>query len=91
MIKYAGRHESDFEQQGKDTVTLCNHHPDQTPSLKIYKKQQRYFFKCFSCGFGGDGVSMAMYALKLDKRDKAEQRLMDDFDIKLPDKVELAM
>ena len=44
------------ERRGSNYFICCPFHTDKTPSLSI--NNQKGFWKCFSCGRGGDAISM---------------------------------
>lgn len=48
-----------LEKKGKDYFGLCPFHQERTPSFTVNEEKQ--FFKCFSCGRGGNVFKFLMY------------------------------
>jgi 5S rRNA maturation endonuclease (ribonuclease M5) len=92
--KYLGRTSSDIEQCGKTNrhKTLCPFHKDSDPSLMLYDKTETgggWYYHCYACGVNGTAPGM-LTALGIAKNDDdAISMLMTDFDMKLPDKVDI--
>tara|TARA_R110000772_G_scaffold25336_2_gene66203 strand:+ start:3966 stop:4943 length:978 start_codon:yes stop_codon:yes gene_type:complete len=53
---------------------------DKVPSMCIYiDSNDRYKFKDFSSGYGGDGLNLVMHLFNLESRGKASFKIMDDY------------
>lgn len=49
------RYGTDLKREGNSHVACCPFHNEKTPSFKV--QHGKPFFKCFSCGEGGDGIA----------------------------------
>ncbi len=47
-----------LKKAGKDHLTLCVFHSEKTPSLRIHKRGDIWYFKCLGCGKSGDIFSL---------------------------------
>lgn len=50
----AAAHGCDLKKSGPDWWGLCPFHAERTPSFSIYRKNNRWRFKCFGCGISGN-------------------------------------
>ena len=53
---------------------------DTVPSMCIYVNDNKYKFKDFSSGYGGDGIKLVMLMYDLKSRDSAVRRIIDDYE-----------
>lgn len=65
---------------GQDVVmkSLWNSQ-DKNPSFKIFYKDDKYLFKDFSVGKGGDGVQLVRLLYNLNSRDSAIRKVLKDY------------
>ena len=63
---------------GQDVKILSIfNHKDSVPSMVIFCKQDRYFFKDFSTNKGGDGLKLIMYLFDLNKSESINKIVKD--------------
>lgn len=55
----------------RNNKALCCFHSEKTPSLSFHKEKQIY--KCFSCGKGGDVISLVSELLNINALESAKQ------------------
>jgi len=99
MEKYLGTNPREILQDGGATdkynarhKVLCPFHKDTDPSFILYDKTnvgQGWDYHCFVCGKHGVGPTMLVNKGIAKSDDEAINMLMEDFNIKLPDEVNL--
>lgn len=67
----------------KDYWACCPFHSEKTPSFHVLETEG--FYKCFSCGAGGDVITFAMEIDNLSFQDAVE-RLAEEAGMKLPER-----
>ena len=55
-----------LQQKGSEWVGVCPFHDDHKPSMRVVTKRSQEFYKCFSCGAGGDCFNFVQEYLKKD-------------------------
>ena len=55
-----------LQQKGSEWVGVCPFHDDHKPSMRVVTNRSQEFYKCFSCGAGGDCFNFVQEYLKKD-------------------------
>ncbi|MBT6270053.1 MAG: DNA primase, partial [Phycisphaerae bacterium] len=55
-----------LQQKGSEWVGVCPFHDDHKPSMRVVTHRSQEFYKCFSCGAGGDCFNFVQEYLKKD-------------------------
>ena len=55
-----------LQQKGIEWVGVCPFHDDHRPSMRVVIHRDQEFYKCFSCGAGGDCFKFVQEYLKKD-------------------------
>ena len=67
---------SELRKRGPEYVCRCIFHsPDNTPSLTVYQKGAKWYYKCHSCGEGGDALDFIQAAEGIESKTEAAKRL----------------
>jgi len=53
---------------------------DTVPSMCIYVKDNKYKFKDFSSGYGGDGIQLVSLLFDIKSKDRVIRKIIDDYD-----------
>lgn len=69
IVRLVGEHIA-LKQRGREYVGLCPFHDDHTPSMCVVPHKQ--FYKCFSCGAGGDAITFVREYHKMSFREALE-------------------
>ena len=64
LVELIGAHVS-LEAKGREHVGLCPFHDDHKPSMAVVTHRDQSFYKCFSCGAGGDAFTFVCEYLKM--------------------------
>ena len=67
---------TELRKRGPEFAAKCIFHsPDNNPSLTVYRKGDKWMFKCFSCGQQGDALDFIQAAEGIDDKKEAAKRL----------------
>ncbi len=68
--------------RGRESAFICPLHDDHDPSMTVTPDKGLWY--CFPCGVGGDVVSLAQRAWKIERADEAAAFLLLEFDHPIP-------
>lgn len=69
IVRIIGEHVA-LKAKGREYVGLCPFHDDHSPSMAVVPHKQ--FYKCFSCGAGGDVFTFVQKFLRMEFREALE-------------------
>src|SRR5687767_14578717 len=65
LVRLIGEHVS-LRPKGREHVGLCPFHDDKNPSFAVVTHKGNAFYKCHSCGAGGDAFDFVMAYHRMD-------------------------
>ncbi|MDA1105112.1 MAG: DNA primase [Planctomycetota bacterium] len=61
-----------LKQRGREHVGLCPFHDDHSPSMSVVTHKGNAFYKCFSCGAGGNAIDFMIHFHRMTFREALE-------------------